>query len=103
MTPIKEKPLRERMKGYAKQMTGTKTFTILDFIRPEVLHLALFIENELRNHDEVKGDSWRRCSIGYLRDKLREEFAEWSTANKSSELLDMGAIIMMLWYRRGEL
>ena len=85
-------------------MTDTeKGVSILDFIRPEVLHLALFIENRLRDHDKTKGDSWRRCRIKYLIGKLREEFAEWSTMNKSSELLDMGAIIMMLWYRREEL
>ena len=85
-----------------EQNKQEERYTVLDFIRPEVLHLAMFIENRLRDHDKAKGDSGKECSIKYLEDKLREEFAEWSARRKATELLDIGAVLMMLWYRRGE-
>ena len=73
--------------------------TILDWVRPELIQLALHTENRLRDHDPQKGDTWKYCDVNYLKDKLQEELAEWSTSGKRDELLDMTAVIMMLWRR----
>lgn len=69
-----------------------------------------FFEKELElckkifdSHSEKKGDSYKTCNIQYLRNKLVEEFDEWSlvciTPNEIDELADIINVALMLMYR----
>ena len=54
-------------------------------------------------HTKTKGESWRICNVQFLRDKLVEEYLEWTrvgdTAMEYKELLDILNVILMLTSR----
>lgn len=83
------------------------------FIRPDILKMAVLAEETMRLHDHEKGDSYQRCSILHLDDKLEEEYHEYKDAlnhygyasgddRKVRELLDIAVVIAMLISRLTE-
>lgn len=82
---------------------------IIKEVRIEILDFAYDIEIKMREHDRIKGDSYKKCSIFYLYEKLIEEYREFINEyqkpyekNKKDKLrnenLDLSAICMMINY-----
>lgn len=51
-------------------------------LRPEVREFAELMERKLQENDSEKGDSWKRCSFGYLQHRITEEHKELVEAAK---------------------
>ena len=80
---------------------GKYCFYVDQKVRPEIIDFAEKMETVMREHDEKKGDSWKKCDVKQLDNKLCEEFREWDETNKCSneELVDIANMCMMLWNR----
>jgi hypothetical protein len=86
-------------------------------IRPEIMEVAEEAEKMMRKHDGQKGDSWKQCRIGFLRDKLDEEHQEFCEAYEQAfqpylsnttkfraqlESIDEILVLIMLYHRLKE-
>ncbi len=69
-------------------------------IRPEILAFAEKMEQEMRENDPEKGDSWKTCEIEFLESKLDEEWYEWFESGNLDELIDFSIVAMMVWHRK---
>jgi len=71
-------------------------------IRPELEEFALAMEQILRNHDKVKGNSWIDPSftIYDCLCRLEDELEEYRIDHNPDELLDMANFIFFAWYKR---
>jgi len=56
-------------------------------LRPEVRWFAGLMEQTLRTHDETMGDSWRDCTMKWIRLRLGDEYRELQRASDA----DFGA------------
>jgi len=70
-----------------------------DIPRKAVLVFADAMEDVLRKHDSVKGDTWTFCDPRFLESKLTEEFQEWQGSHDPRELVDLANLAMMVWTR----
>jgi len=68
-------------------------------VRKEIMEFAEEIERVMTIHDTKKGDSWKTLSIGFLEEKMEEEWDEWFSNPCKEEAVDIGAMSMMLWNR----
>ena len=70
-------------------------------MREEIRKFAEEMERIMSENDAKKGDSWKRCDVRFLDDRLKEEFSEWDNTNKAGnkELVDIANFCMMLWNR----
>lgn len=71
-------------------------------IRPEIVAFAAAMESKMRKHDADRGDSWKKCNIDFLHQRIEEEMSEMSLADGdeiSDEAVDVGNFAMMIWYR----
>ena len=68
-------------------------------LRPKLTLFAQAMETTLRRH-RVKGNSWQRCDIQYLEDRLQDEVKEFSVSHDPEELVDIANFCMMLWNRQ---
>lgn len=103
-------------KPYQHSATGMR-FTCLSCgetieVRPDVTRFGIAMEQTLRVHDPVKGDSWKTCDIDFLVDKLcneetMEELAtawniEHDLAKTGREAVDVANLAMMIYHRAME-
>lgn len=71
-------------------------------LRDELKTFCDAIEDALSKHDPAKGDSWKTIEIKYLRLKLIEEISEYLGSHKKEEIVDIGAICMMLYNKEND-
>jgi len=76
-----------------------------ELIRPEIMALAQAIENNMLQHDEERGDDWRKEGMSFYQSRLDGEVAEFHAAIKARELVaaakeiaDVGAFCAMVLY-----
>ena len=61
---------------------------------------AGYMLDVMNKHQQMKGDSWKTCNLGFLEGKLHEEFAEYADSGDKRELVDIANICMMLYHRK---
>jgi len=76
-------------------------------LRKEVLEFAQEMERVMSEHDYKKGDSWKRCSLDYLWERLSEEISEavYEAENERGnpeEFIDVANFCMMIYHRLKE-
>jgi len=72
-------------------------------MRKDLVEFANDMELVLRDHDAIKGETWRTCDGKYLYRRLFEEIGELGIARddqeRRRELIDIANLCMMLWHR----
>lgn len=66
------------------------------------MEFAEAMEKSMQKHDAKKRDSWKTLSIGFLEDKMGEEWDEWFENPCKSEAVDVACMCMMLFHRYEE-
>lgn len=68
-------------------------------IRKEIMEFAEEMERVMAEHDNGKGDSWKRIPLSQLDDKLNEEIEEARIDGDKREFVDVANVCMMIWER----
>jgi hypothetical protein len=70
-------------------------------IRPEIMEFAEEMEKKMASHDRERGESWKQCSLEYLRARLSEEVIESYVPNADPrEVIDVANFCMMIFHNR---
>ena len=72
-------------------------------IRKEIMEFAEVMEKVMRVNDKKKGDSWKTLSLGYLEDKMGEQWDEWFPNPSKAKTVDVANYCMMLFHRYDEI
>lgn len=65
-------------------------------MRPEIKDFAKAMELKLKKRDEDYGDSWKSCSVSFLKTKLLEEVMEALASGDMDEYVDVANVAMFL-------
>lgn len=65
-------------------------------IRQEIQKFAEYMEAIMRDHDKVKGDSWKRMHREDLKDLFKKEVHEALESNMDTEFIDVANFCMMI-------
>jgi len=69
-------------------------------MRDGILNFAIEMDKTMNKHQRRKGNSWKTCSLDFLKHKLVEEFNEYcKDTNDRKELIDIANMCMMLYNR----
>lgn len=65
-------------------------------IRPEIQKFAKYMESIMREHDKIKGDSWKKMHREDLKELFKKEVNEALESNTDSEFIDVANFCMMI-------
>ncbi len=69
-------------------------------MRKEIKEFAEMMENTMKKHDAIKGESWKSMGEPELLLFLQEELKEYYKSGDEDELVDVANFCMMLWQKK---
>ena len=65
----------------------------------EIVEFVKEMEIKMREKEAIKGDSWKRCAVDYLKLGLQSEYGEAINSKDPKEYIDLGNYCWMIFHR----